>query len=209
MGDPPISSNDTPIYWEIYQLHQDFLGKLAWPCWKSTKLWRHKMQFGDCRKHFLDFGDHHLEVVPQYMDVLFEVTLATCWGSNFFLFVLDLYLPRDFVVCRQRQWFKFRFPPHHLWPLDSATFSCAHLNLISWEKIRPIWGLLGRSGIPTKSPWLVKNTKSWSNHWRIYIDLWHGYQSKWLCLKIGCPRGPRSKSIGSWMVMMFAIHLAI
>ena len=40
---------------------------------------------------------------------------------------------------------------------------------------------------------MVKNTKSWSNHWRIYIDLWHGYQSK---------------STGL-MVMMFAIHLAI
>ena len=103
------------------------------------------------------------------------------------------------MVCWQQQWFKFRFkfpfPPHHLWPLDSAKFSCAHLNLISFlEKLRPIWGLLNlRCGIPTKSPWLVKNTKSWSNNWTIYMDLWHGYQSK----------------SGFWIVMMFAIHLAM
>jgi hypothetical protein len=60
-------------------------------------------------------------------------------------------------TCRVILWFAKRFlpfPPHHLWPLDSAKFSCAHLNLISFlEKIRPILGLLGRSGIPTKSPW--------------------------------------------------------
>ena len=144
------------IDWEIYQLHQDFLGKLAWPCWKSTKLWRHKMQFGDCRKHFLDFGDHissrsrptihgcsvrsHTGYVLRFQLLpLCPWLVPAAWFCGLPAAVAKRFLP---------------FPPHHLWPLDSAKFSCAHLNLISFlEKIRPILGLLGRSGIPTKSPW--------------------------------------------------------